>query len=313
MNSRPLVSCIIIFLNEEQFLEAAIQSILAQTYTDWELLLVDDGSTDLSASLARQYAQDHPNQIYYLEHPQHQNLGMSASRNLGLTHAQGDYIAFLDGDDVWTPEKLTRQIALLRAHPEASFIFGPLLAWYSWSTKTPIDHLYGVGPTGMHPYADQVVQPPQLLTLQLQNEEFIPSGALIAKDVIQQVGGFETTFRTSYEDAVLWVKLCLVATAFVSSECWYHYRIHPQSVSRTEDQQGLMLEKQKIFLKWVSDYLKSTDVRDFQVWQALHQAQRQCNQARAKKAAKQIGFEILPKFVYNFLKQNWHKFHSKLQ
>ena len=88
----PAVSVIVIFLNEERFLEEAIESVLAQTYHDWELLLVDDGSTDRGSDIARDYAQRFAGQIRHLEHGGHANRGMSASRNLGLRHAKGRFI-----------------------------------------------------------------------------------------------------------------------------------------------------------------------------------------------------------------------------
>ena len=104
MNQQPLVSAIIIFLNGEQFIEEAIASIFAQSYNNWELLLVDDGSTDHSTMIAQKYAQKYPEKVFYLEHEGHQNKGMSASRNLGISQANGEYIGFLDADDMWLPK-----------------------------------------------------------------------------------------------------------------------------------------------------------------------------------------------------------------
>ena len=99
----PAVSVIIIFLNEERFLPEAIESVFGQTYTNWELLLIDDGSSDGSVGIARQYARQHPNRVRYLDHEGHRNRGMSASRNFGIQHARGKYIALGDADDVWLP------------------------------------------------------------------------------------------------------------------------------------------------------------------------------------------------------------------
>ena len=95
MNSRPLVSVITIFFNEEKFIEDAVKSVFAQTYQDWELLLVDDGSTDKSTEIARRLAEQHPEKVRYLEHDGHKNRGMSASRNLGIRNADGEYHRFL--------------------------------------------------------------------------------------------------------------------------------------------------------------------------------------------------------------------------
>src|SRR5260370_40898850 len=100
-----LVSVVVAFYNAERFLAEAIDSVLAQTYTRWELLLVDDGSSDSGQEIARRYATQYPGRIQCLEHPGHRNLGMCTSRNLGARHSRGEYIAGLDSDDVWLPRK----------------------------------------------------------------------------------------------------------------------------------------------------------------------------------------------------------------
>src|SRR5918997_3094056 len=135
MNSKPLVSSVMIFLNAEKFIEEAIESVFAQTHDNWELLLVDDGSSDDSSQIALRYAERHPEKVRYLEHPGHRNRGMSASRNLGIRHAKGEYIALLDSDDVWLPHKLQQQVAILDAAPEAGMVYGLSQYWHSWTGK----------------------------------------------------------------------------------------------------------------------------------------------------------------------------------
>ena len=107
-----LVSVVIIFFNEERFLAEAVASVYAQTFHDWELLLVDDGSSDRSSDIAKGYAERDPARVRYLEHPGHANRGASASRNVGVHAARGEWVAFLDGDDIWLPERLERSVAL---------------------------------------------------------------------------------------------------------------------------------------------------------------------------------------------------------
>jgi glycosyltransferase involved in cell wall biosynthesis len=130
---KPLVSVIIIFFNALDFLEEAIDSVFAQTYAEWELLLVDDGSTDASADIAKAAALRHPGRVSYLAHDGCQNRGTSASRNLGIRHAHGEYIAFLDADDVWLQHKLEQQVALFQAHPLAGMVQNAL-----WPYRNPI-------------------------------------------------------------------------------------------------------------------------------------------------------------------------------
>src|SRR5437773_6200897 len=138
MTMQPRISVVIIFCNAERFIQEAIESVFEQTYENWQLLLVDDGSTDRSREIAHRYAEWHPERVYYFEHERHQNRGMSASRNLGIRHAQGQYIAFLDADDVWFSNILEEQVVILEAYPEAAMADGPIEYWYSW-TGNPED------------------------------------------------------------------------------------------------------------------------------------------------------------------------------
>lgn len=106
------VSIIMPMYNSERFIREAIDSVLAQTYTDWELLVVDDGSTDNSTSIVKEYA-DKDHRIRLLFNNRHIGIP-SAPRNMGVSNAKGRYIAFLDSDDMWLPRKLEHQIPLFK-------------------------------------------------------------------------------------------------------------------------------------------------------------------------------------------------------
>lgn len=112
----PLISCIVPVFNGERYLGETLDSILAQSYRPLEIIIVDDGSTDGTAAVANSYGQS----IRYLWQP---NCGEAAARDQGLKIAQGELIAFLDADDLWHPEKLTRQSARLRERPEIDLCF----------------------------------------------------------------------------------------------------------------------------------------------------------------------------------------------
>lgn len=112
VRAEGLVSIIMPLLNSEKYLGEAIESVLRQTYTDWELLIIDDGSTDNSLSIAYEYAQkDYRISVYV--NPNHTGLP-SSPRNYGIQISKGGYIAFLDSDDVWLKDKLSQQIPLLK-------------------------------------------------------------------------------------------------------------------------------------------------------------------------------------------------------
>ena len=275
MSNKPLVSGIIIFLNAEKFIQEAIESVFAQIYDHWELLLVDDGSTDSSTAIALQYAEQYPGQVRYLEHDGHQNLGMSASRNKGISNAKGEYIAFLDSDDVWLPHKLEQQVAILDSQPEAAMVYGPTEYWYSWTGKLEDIERDFVGEIGVQP--NTLVKPPMLLTLFLQSGGGILPGicsVLVRREAIEHVGRFEEIFRGPYEDQVFLAKVCLKTAVFVTDECSDKYRQHPHSccylaIEAGEYHPELPHPARQTFLNWLGEYLSEQGVKDTEIWQAL--------------------------------------------
>lgn len=110
------VSVVMPAYNAEKYIEAAIQSVLRQTWTEFELLVIDDGSQDSTAEIAERLAAG-DERIAVLRGAE--NAGVSASRNRGVAQAGGEWIAFLDSDDLWREDKLERQLALLERHPDA--------------------------------------------------------------------------------------------------------------------------------------------------------------------------------------------------
>ena len=319
---QPLVSAIIIFLNAEKFLQEAIQSVLAQSYKNWELLLVDDGSQDQSAAIALGYAKEFPGQVFYFAHPSQQNRGMSASRNLGIQRARGKFIAFLDADDLWVSNILEEQVSLLDSHPEAVMVHGPIRYWFSW-TGRPEDQerdyveSLGVLPNTLH-------APPGLLPLFLQNKATVPSGGLIRREIIDKVGGFEDTFLNFYEDQVFCAKVSLVAPIYSVGECWYWYRQHPESSCMQGKRSGEYYSARKPFLDWLKDYLVRQNVDDPHVWRALeHELQPYHHPTRYRvgrlvrsymKRAQQLTLaivsRILPVSIRGWLKTRWQAYQG---
>ena len=267
-----MVSVIIIFLNAEKFMQEAIDSVFAQIYRDWELWLVDDGSTDASTEMARLYAQRYPGQVGYLEHKDHQNRGMSASRNLGIQHAKGHYIAFLDADDVWLPHKLEQQVALLESHSEAAMVYGPAQQWYSWARTSHDSHGDSVIKRSGGP-SNVLLKPPTLLPHLLRETviEPLPSGILVRRAVVDQIGGFEEAFRGIFEDLVFCTKLCLEAPILIVDECWYRWRQHPESCCALVERQGQYPSAWLMLLSWLEGYLSEKKVTDREVWRVLQE------------------------------------------
>jgi glycosyltransferase involved in cell wall biosynthesis len=271
MKTASRVSVVIIFLNEERFLHEAIESVLAQTYSNWELLLVDDGSTDRSAAIARRYAEQYSATIRYLEHEGHENRGMSASRNLAMRHATGEYIGILDADDVWFPRTLQQQVGILESHPEAALVYGRVQRWSSWTGTIADAQRDSVRELGVP--ADALVRPPTQFLLLLQDKG-MPSGVLLRQEVMTRVGGFEESFRGMYEDNAFLAKVCLRETVFASQNCWYRYRKHPDSASSVAVRTGQYGSARLAFLNWAKDYLAKEKVEDPEIWRVLRRELR---------------------------------------
>ncbi len=263
----PAVSVVIIFLDGEEFIEEAIESVLSQTSADWELLLVDDGSTDTSTEIARKYEGLHPGRIRYFEHPGHQNKGMSATRNLGIANARGQYIAFLDADDVWLPEWVERHLAVLRRHEDVGMVYSPTLYWYSWADMasapdSPADHA-----GRLEIETGKPLPPPTALLSFLESGGGTLPGIcsiLARRDAVQRIGGFEESFRGLYEDQVFLSKMCFHTTVFVLDEVLDKYRQHPNSHCSRAIESGEYHPfspnpARRRFLLWLEGYLREND------------------------------------------------------
>jgi glycosyltransferase involved in cell wall biosynthesis len=271
-SNNPMVSVVIIFLNGEQFISESIESVLAQTYQNWELFLVDDGSNDGSTDTARQYTASYPDKVRYLEHVGHDNLGMSPSRNLGIRNGKGEYVAFLDADDVWLPQKLERQVYLLESHPEVGMVYGPTLVWYSW-TGSPADaRQEHVAKIRVSP--GTVWMPPHLLSLYLAQKARNPSpgSLLVRRSLVDQIGGFEESFRGLHEDQAFLAKVCLAAPVLVDGEVLDKYRQHPRSCTATAQEAGQVNAAVLVYMNWLAGYLGQHGFRGTEVWRELRKA-----------------------------------------
>lgn len=162
----PLVSVLIPVYNAELFVAEAIESVLAQDYKSVEIITIDDGSIDGSAKVIKRFPTVH----YFYQ----SNAGISVARNRGIEHAQGDFFAFLDADDVWVEDKLTLQLAAFEKNPDLDIVFGhvqqfrgPELARIQNNKPTVKDTMPGC----------------------------IPSTMIIKRDSFFQVGAFETRWK----------------------------------------------------------------------------------------------------------------------
>jgi len=204
-----------------------------------------------------------------------------------------------------------RLVAILESQPEAVMVCAPLQSWYGWTGNPEDMHrdaLYGLEPGGVHPYGDTLVRPPKLLDLFLRDERFIPSSVLVRRDVIESVNGYEDVFRDGYSDAVVFVKICLTSTVFVSNECWYKYRKHSESYTYKAWHAGKFSALRQFYLNWIGQYLLKQGVKDPEIRQALKDAiwvHHHPRLHRLKEKVICLGQRILPVPVSRWLRTKW--------
>jgi glycosyltransferase involved in cell wall biosynthesis len=292
----PLVSVIVIFLNAAAFLEEAIESVLAQTYQHWEIFLVDDGSTDLSTQIAQGYAGRYPGRIVYLDHPDHVNRGKAASRNLGIRQARGEYIAFLDADDIWLPKKLEQQVGMITSYPEAGMLYGNTLYWHSWTGDTEDFSRDFLPKLGVE--TNTLIRPPTLLPLYLRGRAAVPCtcSVLVRRRVTEEINGFDETcdgIRDFYEDQAFYAKICLKFPTVVAETCWDKYR--QRSRAGSEDLEKIGYKEyvaRKSFLHWLSDYLTQGGVEHAEIRLAIRKELWLLNQPAWLRDAKVIRSQL---------------------
>lgn len=267
MDEKPLVSVIIPFLNAEKFFEEAVESVLAQTYTEWELILVDDGSTDKSTHIALEYKNKHPDKISYLQHNQHVNRGISASRNLGIRNAKGVYIATLDADDVWLPNKLEEQVNIMESNSEIGMVYGNTKHWYSWTKNVQdIERDYY-----MHDRIQEgtlklnnLISPPTLLILAMEGKIEIASmsNIMLRKDILIYLGGYEDVFNGMHEDQAVLAKFFVNSKVYIANTCWDLYRQHQDSCFHTALASGQKRSREIFFLEWLEKYILAQNINN---------------------------------------------------
>lgn len=186
-----LVSVVIPAYNATWCVARAIDSVLAQHYREFEILVVDDGSTDTTAQVVASYGA----QVRLLQQP---NGGLSSARNLGMRHARGEWIAFLDADDWWLPEKLARQVACMREFPTLGFC----------STATRVEDPQG---RELHVWRCPTFMGSALETIFRVNAAVAGSGSsvLVRVEVLRTAGEFDTELR-SLEDIDMWMRLSAI-------------------------------------------------------------------------------------------------------
>lgn len=231
----PLVSVILNVRNGAAFLREALDSVLAQTFADWELIVWDDRSTDASAQITAQY--DDPRIHYYLAA---EETPLGQARDLAMRQAKGDWLAFIDQDDVWLPHKLEKQMAL--AAPGVGLIYGRAVLFDSQR-----------GNLRDYDYAHEFQPLPEgdIFAQLFRDACFIAmSSAVLRRSTVEEVGGIPEHIQV-VPDYYLFVAIARRYQARAVQELVCRYRIHPGSMSASRrHRQRLHSEPLAILEQW---------------------------------------------------------------
>ena len=225
----PLISVIIPVYNGEKTIRETIESVLSQTFTDFELIVINDGSQDATLQIVERI-QDARLKVF-----SYPNSGQATSRNRGIARACGEYISFIDADDLWTPDKLEAQLRALQDNPQAAVA-------YSW-TKC-IDELGQFSRRGSHISATGDVYGKLLLI------DFIENGSnpLIRRQALIKVGSFDESLPAA-EDWDMWLRLaaCYEFVAVPSSQILYRQSANSWSANVLKQGAGSLQVMERAF------------------------------------------------------------------
>lgn len=204
--SYPLVSVVIPAFNAGKFIEQAVDSVLAQTYSNYEIIIVDDGSSDDTVERLRSYG----DKVTVISQP---NRGVSSARNAGIMRARGEWIAFLDADDYWEPEKLEKQVNFIKQNPDMILVHTGKRLFDEKGTVEYDEASY-----------HQLRQSADFRSLLVRNC-INTSSVMVRKDIVVEAGMFDSTIR-HFEDQDLWLRLAKKGRFGYIPEDLFHYRIH---------------------------------------------------------------------------------------
>ena len=207
----PKISVIIPVYNAEETIKETIESVLSQTFSNFEIIVINDGSQDKTLEIVYRILDP---RLKVFSYP---NAGVSVTRNRGISQAAGDYVSFLDADDLWTPDKLETQLKALQANPQAAVAY----SWTDW-----IDESGQFLRPGGHMSVNGDVYAKLLL------RDFVESGSnpLIRRQALTEVGGFDESLNLA-ADWDMWLRLAARYEFVAVPSSQILYRVSPNSMS----------------------------------------------------------------------------------
>jgi glycosyltransferase involved in cell wall biosynthesis len=227
------VSIILPVYNGEKYLSETIDSIIEQTFADWEIVAVNDGSTDNSHSILQQYKSNLGSKIKIIDQ---ENSGVSVARNVAIDNSESEYLAFIDADDMWLPEKLEKQIKILDNNPDVALVYSDLLDLIE----------------------NKTTRRKQILKRKLQRGyifeplfyfNFIAlSSVVLRKEMIEKYGNFDSDYKI-IQDYDLFLRIAEKNVIDYVDESLLIYRIHENNISG--NMEAIERENFKLIEKWL--------------------------------------------------------------
>jgi glycosyltransferase involved in cell wall biosynthesis len=216
-SNKPLMSICVLSYNHARYLPETLDSALAQTYPNIEIIVVDDGSKDDSLAIARDYEARYPARVKVYTHPNNENRGISRTINLATNSSTGSYWSVLGSDDILHPDKIEKQIAFLEARPELGFVY------------CYVDCIDSEGKEIPGRFGRDITSEPEPLKAMIM-ENFIPAMAIVARrEAVARVGDHDPDLI--YSDWDFWVRLFSLYKGGFIHESLSKYRLHSSNIS----------------------------------------------------------------------------------
>ena len=254
----PLVSVVMPVFNGEKYLAEAIESILVQTFTDFELIIVDDGSQDGSAQIIRAYEKrDERIQFIRLE----ENMGPATARNSGIFASCGEYITSMDCDDVCLPERLRKQVDVLQSKPDIGGV-----GTHAAAVDANLQQMFDRMPPKHHALI--------LLNQFIEGKHFVPASVMLRRNLLLDVGGYDQSmpYGTGSDDDLMIRLMGRTRFANIAERLYLHRQHRPEKLSGRDvvrQQHAQLLRKRRLEALW-GEAPDSTMVR----FERLHRKQK---------------------------------------
>ncbi|ART49639.1 glycosyltransferase family 2 protein [Acidovorax carolinensis] len=261
---KPRVSVVIPVRNGKDYLQEALDSVLQQSFTDLELLLINDGSTD--DDYDRYALQDQRIRVIHLT-----GTGVSRARNVGIAQSRGELIAFLDADDLWFPGKLQAQVRYFDDHPDVGVVFGKFIRWPALPGG------------GFAPASSLIQDASRFTTAEPERSGWLyarllkgllvgMNTAVIRRGVYEAIGGFDESMRQG-EDYDFWLKSSRISEMHSLNGPVALYRIHGASaMHKLSDENHLANLIKVATLRWSASYRPGDDITNHEIKRRLGEA-----------------------------------------